>query len=252
MVRSATKICRMVTLALSLMAAMGSLSFAAPFQVTKVSLTAIPATYDGVCPAKIKFSGNITASGPGDVKYIFTRSDGAVDKVVKTVTPSGLTGFKGVADGTWTLGDPIKLSNYSGWMSIKIISPNPMESNKAKFTMVCSKKQADLVVKEVTSTTWQPVPGTSVQAFDFVIANQGNAYAWPNHICISNPEASGKSYLGPVPSLAAGTQWGQGVLGGNLKAAGVDPGKGLLFTVDCKNEVVESNENNNTYLSAKP
>lgn len=85
-----------------------------------------------------------------------------------------------------------------------------------------------------------------------MIANQGNAYAGSNHLCISNPGSSGKPYELTVPSITAGSQWAQGVLGGNLMAAGVDPVKGLLFTVDCKNEVAESNENNNTFVYGKP
>ena len=139
--RSTVKSCKIVALALSLVAVTVSLSFAAPFQVTSASLNATPAAYDGVCPATIKFNGTISANTyPGVIKYIFTRSDGAMDTVVKTVTLSTFTATSGSVQGTWTLGDPVKLPTYTGWMSIKVLSPNPMESNKANFKVVCSKK----------------------------------------------------------------------------------------------------------------
>ena len=64
----------------------------APCQVVAAELTGSTRIYKGACPVKIKFSGvvkvvgSITANHPCTVNYIFTRSDGAIDTVVKSLT----------------------------------------------------------------------------------------------------------------------------------------------------------------------
>ena len=158
MLQSATKICKVVALGLCLVAVTVSLSFSAPppppgsappppppggepFHVTGASLTATPSAYEGKCPVVITFTGTITTKGTlppntqGVVKYIFTRSDGVIDTNTKMVV------FRGPATAsvtdTWTLGDPTKLSTYTGWEAIKILSPVPMESGHADFKIAC-------------------------------------------------------------------------------------------------------------------
>ncbi len=114
------------------MAFVSTHAFAA-FQVTGAALSAAPATFEGCCPAKISFSGRITVNEKGTVRYTFTRSDGA------TAPAQSLTfdapGSKPVST-TWTLGGA-SLPTFSGWEAIKILSPNPMESNKATFRVTC-------------------------------------------------------------------------------------------------------------------
>jgi hypothetical protein len=107
------------------------------FQVTAVSLTVVPARYEGPCPAVIKFSGNITANGKGVVRYTFIRSDGATGPVFTLTFDSA--GRKSV-ETTWTLGGPT-LPTYSGWEAIKILSPNEMVSNRAGFRVVCRRPE---------------------------------------------------------------------------------------------------------------
>lgn len=47
----------------------GAGSFQATTQVTNVTFKATPKTISGTCPAKARFTGAITASGPGKVRY---------------------------------------------------------------------------------------------------------------------------------------------------------------------------------------
>ena len=102
-------------------------------QVVSVSLTASPEVYDGLCPATITFSGNITVKGKGPVKYTFLRSDGASAPVYTLDFDSDGTKL---VDTTWTLGLP----TFDGWQSIKILSPSEMESNRAWFKGSCQQQ----------------------------------------------------------------------------------------------------------------
>src|SRR6266508_614711 len=56
------------------------------FKVIAAKLEADPRIYAGVCPTVIKFHGSIDTNGPGIVKYIFERSDGGIDTIVKSAT----------------------------------------------------------------------------------------------------------------------------------------------------------------------
>ncbi|KXK52113.1 MAG: hypothetical protein IPM61_06995 [Chlorobi bacterium] len=120
------------------------------FAVTGAALSADPTSYNGPCPGVIKFNGKIAANGQGTVKYQFIRSDGGVG-AVQTLVFTG-PGSKPVST-TWTLGGP-SLPEFAGWEAIKILSPNPMESNHADFKLVCANttkpqrtKQADITSK---------------------------------------------------------------------------------------------------------
>lgn len=213
------------------------------FGVGNLSLDAYPPIYDSVCPATIKFKTSLLAIGTGTVTYIFTRSDGAKDPVPKTVTVNNpyMVDLVVVPVETWTLGDLVKLPTYTGWATIKILSPKPMESNQANFKVTCSKKPPDLVVKKVKKGDG-PVLWVT-------IANQGDGPAMGSIVCFSDPTDKSKSYgnsgVGPI---AAGGEDQVGVGTGLLGELGVKVAKGVLITADCKNEVAESNENNNTYL----
>lgn len=113
----------------------------ARFQVTAVSLEADPKVYEGPCPVTIKFTGKITANMPGTVKYTFTRNDGASAPVRNLSIGGGFApageGVTGTVHNTWQLGGP-GLPAYTGWQTLKILSPNPMESNKAGFKIRCT------------------------------------------------------------------------------------------------------------------
>jgi hypothetical protein len=108
-----------------------------------------PVTYEGPCPVKITFSGRIAVEGVEKthlqgkplpaVKYRFVRSDGgAGPERTMTFQPVQWDNVdaKLVPVQTWTLGGP-SLPHYKGWMAIKILAPNPMESEKANFEVTC-------------------------------------------------------------------------------------------------------------------
>jgi hypothetical protein len=106
------------------------------FRVIGTTLTANPDNYVGRCPAKITFSGTITVNQAGRVKYTFLRSDGAIDTRDLSLDFDG-PGSKPV-ETTWTLGAAVPaFQPFRGFQSIKILSPNEMESNKAAFVMHC-------------------------------------------------------------------------------------------------------------------
>src|SRR5262245_61370462 len=49
--------------------------------VTAVSLASDPPAWRGDCPATIRFTGEISVKGQGEIKYLFVRSDGATGPV---------------------------------------------------------------------------------------------------------------------------------------------------------------------------
>jgi hypothetical protein len=102
--------------------------------VTNVSLAPTVGVYHGDCPATIGFSGSVTVNGPGIVSYVFTRSDGAVDTVTKTLVFFG-AGTKSISS-SWTLGGP-SLPHTKQWKAVKILAPNALESAHANFEVFC-------------------------------------------------------------------------------------------------------------------
>ncbi len=106
--------------------------------VTDAGLKADDAKVSGPCPVTIKFGGYITANGPGQVQYQFTRSDGATG-------PTVILDFKGAGTQyvitTWTLGGQ-GLNSFEGWQAIKILTPNEFESSHetGSFVMQCQGK----------------------------------------------------------------------------------------------------------------
>ncbi|HKK06462.1 MAG TPA: CARDB domain-containing protein [Gammaproteobacteria bacterium] len=99
------------------------------------TLSATPRSYSGKCPAKITFTGAITAKRTGRVQYKFLRSDGANAPVhtIEFTKP----GTRRVST-TWTLGGA-SLPSYSGWQSIQILYPQQAQSNKAHFKVKCAQ-----------------------------------------------------------------------------------------------------------------
>jgi hypothetical protein len=75
------------------------------------------------------------------VRYKFIRSDGAeAPEETLTFEQAGLKQVR----TTWTLGRA-----YKGWQSIKIVSPNEVESNRAEFLVKCDSPPAEFRVTEV-------------------------------------------------------------------------------------------------------
>lgn len=123
----------------NMLSAMAMLAIAAacsPAQAaaTKAVLKPDMKIHAGDCPAKVVFKGSITANAPGVVRYVFTRSDGAVDTHVKTLRflrPGTLP-----VTTTWTLGGA-SMPQYKGWEAIKVLQARPVVSNQAAFEVRC-------------------------------------------------------------------------------------------------------------------
>ena len=107
---------------------------APPIVVRAVELRAEPADYEGPCPATITFRASIEVEGgPGPLTYRFLRSDGAKGeaRVLNVVRP----GSKTVTE-TWTLGrqpEPV----FEGWQQLMVLTPEPMTSAAATFSVTC-------------------------------------------------------------------------------------------------------------------
>jgi len=114
----------------------GHISKAQEFRVEGAGLEADPTSYSGPCPGVIKFKGKIQASAAGRVKYTYLYSDGGSG-------PEGYVDFEGpgikYVETTWRLGDPSVLPHFEGWATLKTLSPNIYESNKAKFVLDCKQ-----------------------------------------------------------------------------------------------------------------
>jgi hypothetical protein len=101
------------------------------FEVTAVSLRADPANYSGPAPGRIQFRGEITANGPGTVRYTFLRSDRARGPV-STLTFEK-AGVKEVSTD-WLLS-----GKHEGWQALQVLAPNEVISEKAGFKVECSR-----------------------------------------------------------------------------------------------------------------
>ncbi len=106
-----------------------------PHRVIGAKLEAIPREYKGPCPVTIKFQGSIETDGPTTVKYIYKRSDNAIDTNDRHFTLAAAP-FHQAVDTTWTLGGPGMV--FDGWEQIYIQTPNDgFTSNQAHFHIAC-------------------------------------------------------------------------------------------------------------------
>jgi hypothetical protein len=189
-------------------------------KVIGAKLEAVPPVYEGPCPTTIKFKGSIETDGRGTVKYIFERSDGGIDTIVKTVTSSAPFHVN-IPDQTWTLGGPGM--TFTGWERIKILSPNAgFLSNKAEFRLKCTpgtqpgpgggptgEQKPDLVVttfgfKGPVQGQGKCQPHSPVYIFQANVKNQGTAPS-PSSASLGN-----KALVQAMAQDKAG--WGNGVM----------------------------------------
>lgn len=91
---------------------------------------------ESACPIRVNFNGYIKTNGAGTIKYTFVRSDGATAPVYTLEFREA--GALPIATD-WTLGDASALPFYEGWQTLKILSPNEMEtkSGEARFAIKC-------------------------------------------------------------------------------------------------------------------
>jgi hypothetical protein len=101
-----------------------------PFTVKSVTASVDNDSYTGSCPYQFNFTAVIEVNGPGEVKYKWERSDGALAPE-KTISFTE-AGSKSVTT-SWQLG-----LDYSGWQQLHILSPIDLISNQANFNLNCS------------------------------------------------------------------------------------------------------------------
>jgi hypothetical protein len=135
----------LIMIGLAFCLATGLAVYAAPN--ISASLNATPTSYNGKCPAVIKFNGEITSSEAGRVQYKFIRSDNA-NAPVQTLNFEK-PGTKRV-NTTWTLGGAA-LPTYEGWEAIQIIHPQQVQSNKAEFKIQCLQVVKQRITARLTA-----------------------------------------------------------------------------------------------------
>ena len=111
-------------------------------RVIRVYAAVDPTSFTGECPKMFEFTGRITSDSPGEVKYKWLRSDNAQapEQTINFNAPGTQ-----IVTTTWTLGGAG--NTYNEWEAIQVLSPNPMTSNKAVFTLECG---SGLAVKPVS------------------------------------------------------------------------------------------------------
>jgi len=91
--------------------------------------------YAGSCPVDLKFDWGVISTVPAAVTYTFTRSDGGRSSNPLSVNlPAGRS--VPILD-EWHLGaDTPQFANFSGWVELNIVSPEPLV-NRIGFTIHC-------------------------------------------------------------------------------------------------------------------
>jgi len=108
------------------------------FRVSDVTARpADPASFKGACPVKIDFAWKVSvAGGAGKVTYSVVRGDG-VTSPAETISFPG-AGSQDVRT-SWTLGRADLSRNYTSWVALRILSPQPLESEKINFSADCER-----------------------------------------------------------------------------------------------------------------
>lgn len=137
-----------ILLASILLVVTPSISLGQPSHVIGVRVEANPVEFRGVCPATITFTGKIRMNGPGVVRYVWRRSDGAR-------APSAILNFQAAGEQevttTWRLGGP-GFPDRVRWEAIRILYPNMMTSNRAEFRVHCGDAVDDEAARASEAT----------------------------------------------------------------------------------------------------
>jgi hypothetical protein len=103
------------------------------FRVTAVTVVApVPAAFTGACPVKVVFAGHVTTDGPGTIRFVWVRSDGGTS--AENTETFNTAGTHEIVT-SWTLGD--HRERVTAWQSLRVTSPNLMESSHADFALSC-------------------------------------------------------------------------------------------------------------------
>ncbi len=103
------------------------------FAVMTIGMSASPATYSGVCPVTITFTGAMKVSKAGTVTYHWEYSDGSKGSEQSLVFGEAST--KNVTS-TWTVGGAGQTVN--GYAKIWVNNPNHQYFSDAPFTVTCN------------------------------------------------------------------------------------------------------------------
>ncbi len=119
----------------------------------RADLRVNPERYSGACPVTLRFDGNIRVTnlsgGPITVNYRFIRSDGASSPhYTHTLYGDGVL----PVNTTWRLGSS-DYGKIDGWVSIMVVKPYSVESNRAYFTVECrgGEKPGDSIREDCVS-----------------------------------------------------------------------------------------------------
>ena len=97
----------------------------------KPILDQTPAITGNCNPARVHFTGHITADVPGLVKYTWVRSD---RPSTATFTHSFTKAGSLPVTYDWLLKGPAE-----GWVVLQVISPEAVHSGKVRFEVKCAK-----------------------------------------------------------------------------------------------------------------
>jgi hypothetical protein len=115
-------------------------ALAQDFRVTDAHLKSNVSNAAGRCPMKITFTGDITVSAPGTVKYTFLRSDGAGTRIYEIRFKEA--GTQPVST-EWTLGWSRSATQINGGIRLKILAPNEIVTSRedSAFSIVCQAEE---------------------------------------------------------------------------------------------------------------
>ena len=101
------------------------------FAIQNIIVRVDKPAYKGTCPVTLSFNAIMHSNGSGIIQYTWVTSDGGINPVLSQKL-SG-TGTDQLQVYNWELG-----KNYSGSVSLKILSPITYQSAAAKFNVNCN------------------------------------------------------------------------------------------------------------------
>lgn len=136
----------------------GAHAWPPPFAVTKVTLKAVPTTYQGPATGVIVFEGEITTNGPGLVTYRFLCSNGThtADKTLDFSRAGTLR-----VRESFPLSSPYFDKYKSIWEVLQVTAPKSMESGKASCQVRIEPSRVTQVVLKSNPEHYKgPSPAT--------------------------------------------------------------------------------------------
>jgi hypothetical protein len=100
------------------------------FQVTAASVTAVPASYSGVCPGSVTLSATITSLSAGNVTYYFVTSTGNSSTYTMAFSAAGSLTSAAI---TWPIVGPAPLTVH-----VYIETPNHQDFSEVTIPVTCT------------------------------------------------------------------------------------------------------------------